>query len=502
MYARLWWKDARQFWPIWVFLALAAAVVQGLLLYYLGQDVRQGALGLSALICASLYAFATGAAAFAGERETGTLRLLDTLPVDRRVVWVGKVSFALVTTLALTLTLLAMAAMSTDQLKNRTALSRYGRPISFGLFVFVALGWGLFWSAILSNALTAAVTAICCTALSTSFVLAALDYVDLNRQNPISLKISLLLVFLATLIASVVIFARVIRWKRVQLEFRSPLVINLADSTYPRQAQLQIQSPVARVLAPRPAMAIHEGLATDQPPRRSWVVEARALAWQTMKEGRRIWGQLVLIALVLPPLMYVLSNSLDPSLLLLISGGVTIVVGTSVFGLENRARTQRFLTHHGARPGLVWAVKLAIWTVGLAAVSGPLALMAILGFGHRGVISIEDSLAGTWMVLLYFARRAALRDGDPARHYSSCHCIGSRTGSDDSTGLTGSGQHAAAARIARHPGGATRRFVGMERRLAARSPSARPMVAPGPAPCGSVYSGCELVRGLSRMEHS
>ena len=117
MYARLWWKDARQFWPIWVFLAFAAAVVQGLLLYYLGQDVRQGALGLSASICASLYAFATGAAAFAGERETGTLRLLDTLPVDRRVVWVGKVSFALVTTLALTLTLLAMAAMSTDHWK-------------------------------------------------------------------------------------------------------------------------------------------------------------------------------------------------------------------------------------------------------------------------------------------------------------------------------------------------------------------------------------------------
>ena len=165
MYARLWWKDARQFWPIWVFLALAAAVVQGLLLYYLGQDARHGALGLSALICASLYAFATGAAAFAGERETGTLRLLDILPVDRRVVWAGKVSFALVTTLALTLMLLAMAAMSTDHWKPRDPLDVGGAI--FGMFVLVALGWGLFWSAILSNALTAAVIAICCTAVST-----------------------------------------------------------------------------------------------------------------------------------------------------------------------------------------------------------------------------------------------------------------------------------------------------------------------------------------------
>ena len=48
-----------------------------------------------------LYAFAVGAAAFAGERETGTLRLLDMLPAPRRVVWAGKVSFAIVSTIGL-----------------------------------------------------------------------------------------------------------------------------------------------------------------------------------------------------------------------------------------------------------------------------------------------------------------------------------------------------------------------------------------------------------------
>ncbi len=402
MYARLWWKDARQFWPIWVFLALAAALVQGLLLHYLDKDVRNGQLGLSALICASLYAFATGAAAFAGERETGTLRLLDTLPVDRRVVWVGKVSFALATTLALTLMLLAMAAMSTDKWKMHGPLG-FWEALSFGVIVLMALGWGLFWSAILSNALTSAVTAIFCTGVSLSFVLARLDYVYFNQRNPIGLVMSQFLLFLATLIASIMIFARIIRWKRLQLEFRSPLVINLADSTNPRQAPVPIQALVATVLVPRPALAIHERLATDQPPRRSWVIEARALAWQTIKEGRRTWGRLALIALLLPASVFIWSNSVDPAWLLLISGGVTLVAGASVFGLESRAHTQRFLTHHGARPGLVWVVKLAIWTVGLTMVSGPLALMTILGFGHRGTISIEDSLAGTWMLLLYFA---------------------------------------------------------------------------------------------------
>jgi ABC-2 family transporter protein len=386
MYARLWWKDTRQFWPIWVFLALAAAVVQGLLLHYLEQDARHGALGVSALICASLYAFATGAAAFAGERETGTLRLLDVLPIDRRVVWMGKVSFALVTTLSLMLVLLAMAAVSTDQWKPQGPLS-IAEALCFGMMVLVALGWGLVWSAILSNALTAAVLAICCTGVSLSFLLSGLDNVFLN---PIGLLIFTLwhfLVFLVTLIASVVIFARAMRWKRLQLEFRSPIVVNLTDSTSSRRRQIQIQSPVATVLLPRPAAGLLEALATDQPPHRSWMTKARALAWQTMREGRRTWYLLVVIGLVLPGLMILILKpavATLPEWDLLISVGVTLVAGASVFGLENRTRTQRFLTHHGAQPGLVWMMKLAVWGVGLAAIWGPLILMAKLTMANVG----------------------------------------------------------------------------------------------------------------------
>ena len=40
MYARLWWKDARQFWPIWVVLLLAAAATQWLMLIFVGRQVR------------------------------------------------------------------------------------------------------------------------------------------------------------------------------------------------------------------------------------------------------------------------------------------------------------------------------------------------------------------------------------------------------------------------------------------------------------------------------
>jgi len=397
MYARLWWKDVRQFWPIWVFLALAAVVIQGLLLHYLGRDARQGVLGLSALLCASLYAFAAGAAAFAGEREAGTLRLLDILPVDRQVVWAGKVSFALVTTLALALVLLAMAAMSTDRWTPQGSLSFW---VALGMVVLVALGWGLFWSAVLSNALTAAVMAICCTVLSQSFP--SLFHEVFWGGPLLMVPLWQLFVILATAIASDVIFARAMRWRRVQFEFRSPIVVTRAEPASPRRAQLQIPSPVATMLSQRAAAGTAESLVTDQSPRRSWVVEAQALAWQTMKEGRRTWCLLAAIGLVPSTLIFLNSSYLDFYGIVILNIGVALVAGASVFGLEYRMRTHRFLTHHGARPGLVWLVKLAVWGLGLAVIWGPLALMAKISMEHTILSGIENWLLSVLVVPLFF----------------------------------------------------------------------------------------------------
>ena len=297
MYARLWWKDARQFGPIWVFLALCAAGVQWLLLYFAGQDEVHGALGFSALTCASLYAFATGAAAFAGEREIGTLRLLDILPADRRVVWAAKVSFAVVTTLALTLLLTAMAALYTDRWKPEGSLSIW-EALLFGMIVPLALGWGLFWSAILSNALTAAVTAIFCTAVTVGFLTNRADVFRIHADQS-TFVVYEIFVFLATVIASAAIFMRLVRGKRLHVAFRSPIVVDRPGSTSPRRVQLQVQSQDRR----RAGAAIRHGatkrsITTDHSLRRSWVAEARAMVWQTIKEGGKTWGLLAAIGLL------------------------------------------------------------------------------------------------------------------------------------------------------------------------------------------------------------
>ena len=255
-------------------------------------------LGLSALICASLYAFATGAAAFAGERETGTLRLLDILPADRRVVWTAKVSFAVVTTLALTLLLLAMAALYTDRWKPEGSLSIW-EALSFGMIVPVALGWGLFWSAILSNALTAAVTAIFCTAVSLSFLTNRLDDVFLSRVD-----LSTFVLYRVSPISG--------DRDRFGGDFRPVHALETATARVPVTHCGQpagLDQPKA-CAAPGPVPGRRgagattcrgtsvDASATDHPPRRSWVAEARAMVWQTIKEGGKTWGLLAAIGLL------------------------------------------------------------------------------------------------------------------------------------------------------------------------------------------------------------
>ncbi len=398
MYARLWWKDARQFWPIWVFLVLAAVVIQALLIYFFGSEVRQGGLGLLALLYASLYSFAVGAAAFAGERETGTLRLLDTIPVDRRVVWNSKVSFALVTTFALTVVLLLIALGGSDQ----WSITR--RDVCFSTIVLASLGWGLLCSATSSNALTAAVAAICATVVSQGVPLIEFDrLLGIGYHDvPTGLFVWQTGVFLTTLFASNVVFARTVGLGRVRLSFRSPVVIDQSNAA--ARPSTPSLSPVAAVLAPRPALASYSApAAAPSAPRQSSALEARALAWQTIKGGRRTWLLLAGILVAIGVASFTQSPYVDTVWFILISIGLTLVAGANVFGSENMARTHRFLTHHGARPGLVWLVKMAVWMVGATILGVPLAILLMFNTRPARLEPSQAWVAGIAAILINFA---------------------------------------------------------------------------------------------------
>ncbi len=105
MIARLWWKEARQVWPVWGLLAAGGLGLQAFVWSYWGDEVRKEGYAHVALVVTMMYLFLIAAAVFAGERENRTLSLLDAIPVERWRVWTAKATFAVATTAGLGLLL-------------------------------------------------------------------------------------------------------------------------------------------------------------------------------------------------------------------------------------------------------------------------------------------------------------------------------------------------------------------------------------------------------------
>lgn len=335
MLARLWWKEYRSFGPAWLILGLAAAGLQWILLMA-GDDIRSGALTPAALAWAVLYAFAIGSAAFAGEREAGTLGFLDALPVDRRALWLGKTSFALASTLGLALILAGMAAAGTST-RDPGGWYGYG-PVAriFGTLLFEAVAYGLFWSAWTSNPLPAGALAVATVGAVTALGNALIDGrghpamgEDLVVPGAVPYR---LLLASAAMAASAAIFSR-------------------------------------RARPGRPAREVDRAIGRDEG-RSSRSSAARRLDWQAWREGRGAWILVGVVGLTVPVGAAAAAARSEGLIELLLAVAAALAAGVSVFGPENASGTRRFLLHHGAGPGLVWGRKLLIWGAGMAAFLG------------------------------------------------------------------------------------------------------------------------------------
>ncbi|MGE3818923.1 MAG: ABC transporter permease subunit [Isosphaeraceae bacterium] len=345
MYARLWWKDARQFATIWLGLAVSAAVTQWLVLS-LVDGARDGALVPLAMSWAWLYALAVGAAAFAGERETGTLRFLDILPVSRRTLWAGKVAFAMVSTAALAAVLLGMAALHTDRvlMRSNPEIGVWTLAGWLAIPLTLALALGLFWSSFTKTALTAAILAAVCASFSVGPFLATADAdtfgLDWRRGALLELLAALILLAVSD-------------WWVTRPERGGRLISR--GTTRPR-------SPLVRVARPEESLSV----AYAEMPGRGYTRRAvPALIAMTVRRGFPTWALLAAVGWLVPALLGVGSTQVDPILVMSLASLVAVGAGVSAFQAETRDRTHRFLAHHGVRPGVVWAVKVGVWLVGL-----------------------------------------------------------------------------------------------------------------------------------------
>jgi ABC-type transport system involved in multi-copper enzyme maturation permease subunit len=356
MVARLWWKDLRQFWPIWGLIALLALAVQPILVRFFPDLVRSGELAGLALGWTCLYAYAVAAAAFAGERENRTLAWLDAIPVDRKRVWAAKASFALASTLALGLVLLAAAAVSTE----RWTSVRPVEGVLTGLaVVLVVLGCGLLWSTVASNALLAAVLSI-----GTSLVAMPLLESWLRLNAPIGIEIlSMLAIVAISWLASWAVFVATAPPSGTRIFRGTRRLPDMAGSRAHADAAAAI---------PRPSF---------------WGPAAHGLLWQSWREARSLLGWMLLLAVVVPGAAQILvARHMDFTFWI---GGVLLaflVAGVAVFGNDLRHGSNRLLAHHGVRPAVIWLVRVGVWfavacAVVVIALGAGLLATAVLGGG-------------------------------------------------------------------------------------------------------------------------
>ncbi len=331
MLARLWWKEFRALGPSWPLLWLAAAGVQGLLLYAGEAEARLGMLAPIALIWAVLYAFAAGAAALAGERESRSMAWLDALPVARGSLWLGKASFALVSTFGLALALGGLAALGTE-VRGPSVFGHDRAVREFGILLFEAVAWSLFWSSILANPLAAGALGVGSVGMILIGANAVYDRSSVHSTDLVAFEafVPRLILATAALAGSALILIR------------------------PRLSR----RPVVGAVGP-----------TQEPIVPARASTGRSLGWQARREGQSTW-LLVLAVGLFAAVTGGMRGYDGPDALsaLMLAALATLAAGVSVFGPEGASGTRRFLLHQGVGPGQAWGHKVAVWGLMMGAI--------------------------------------------------------------------------------------------------------------------------------------
>jgi ABC-2 family transporter protein len=332
MLARLWWKEYRVFGPVWLILALASGLLQWLYLSTDDPAWRTGSLTTAALSWSVLYAFACGAAMFAGERESKTLGFLDALPVARGTLWLGKASFALASTFALALLLAGIAALGTE---SREIQYRYGAIARlFVPVLFEAVAWSLLWSSLSKNPLLAGAMGV--LSVYASMILTDIFTFDQLAPGGTFMESFQVVPSFVAAVAALAISGSVMAWR--------------APGRSSSRRLRAIPEP-----APRPIRASSVG---------------RSLIWQAGREGWTTWLLVGLMGLGLPSASWLFSQPGQGVIVVFFPILACLVAGVSVFGMENASGARRFLVQHGVAAGTAWSLKFLTWGIALGSIFG------------------------------------------------------------------------------------------------------------------------------------
>jgi hypothetical protein len=408
------WKEYREHRSIWLtMVALTGLLGWGVVqLNFSGTDPA-GTLGVAMLALAATYGVVCGAMMFAGEKEGGTLVLLDIFLGRRDLLWFGKLCIGVVLAAAEALAVAAilhflkydppgwmtrLAGIATEHAGPLAVFARPGTGVWFAVLPMVtmeALAWGLLGSSLTQRVLAGAGLGI----VMGFFVWMMFAFLP----QPASMFLRIIVVG-AVLLTSFAIFSAQARDTPSQpppvrmLDPKAEVLRQMAREIYlepevVRQTALDDLIVVEPVVEPAPWEAPPTLVPVPARNRRRRPIAqanspSEALRWLTWQQGAIPLVLLGLACFVAGACMPFAGQVLWPIATLLIGLGC----GTATFGWEQSDLSYQFLAAQHFPLKTIWNVKILFWLTAAMLASGLLLI------------------AGAGLVLLMAAARPA---GDP-----------------------------------------------------------------------------------------
>jgi len=377
------WKEYREHRSIWLtMVALTGLLGWGVVqLNFSGTDPA-GTLGIAMLALAATYGVVCGAMMFAGEKEGGTLVLLDIFLGRRDLLWIGKLCIGVVLAATEALAVAAilhflknnppgwmtrLAGIATDHAGPMAVFARPGTGVWFAVLPMVtmeALAWGLLGSSFTQRVLTGAGLGI----VMGFFVWMMFAFLP----QPASMFMRLI-VFGAVLLVSFVNFSMQARDAGSRpppvrmLDPKAQVLRELAREIHLEPEvvrQMALDEPI--VVEPVVEPAPWEAVPTVAPvpirsQRRRPIAQAdspgEALRWLTWRQGTIPLIFLGLASFVAGVCMPFAGQVLWPIATLLIGLGC----GTATFGWEQSDLSYQFLAAQHFPLKTIWNVKILFW---------------------------------------------------------------------------------------------------------------------------------------------
>jgi len=376
---RLVWKEYRLQRALWIAMAVLTLIAQLAVVAMVNESDRTRFIAIFhvGLAAAALYALACGATLFATEHEAGTYDFQRALPVSAGRLFLGKVAFAVASTLAILAALWFLSWIVADLGFSHPGFPDWDDQAEvWGLWGVAAaelLAWGIFFSLLSTRPLVAVILAVA----AASF---CVDRLASGYSGVWQPGVYVAVVPRRLLVAGLVALAD------LGLGFR---FFREAGRRPAWTRRLRIWGRRLARIASAPALA--EGYSRR--------VMFGRLFWQHWRQSRRMI--LVLIALAFPMLLWMAGTGGfghgggrfpgwapedNPTRFLAFGLAAVLAVplgGASVFLGDQTRRGFRFLAEHGAGPGLVWWSRQLVWavTLGLGAAIG----LGVLSWAQKGI---------------------------------------------------------------------------------------------------------------------